>query len=146
RSVETGYESGRDRVDAAPHDDGDRARRLSSGADAGGADGDDDVDVQPDQVFGQARQAVEPTMSPALVERDSLSLQVSQFPHRPTKVDVGNARLRRLEPADARNLPHLSLRSERRRNQAKSENDREPDQPHEHLGGGWLVYITQRAI
>jgi hypothetical protein len=32
----------------------------------------------------------------------------------------------------------LCLGRERRKREAKSENDREPDQPHEHLGGGWL--------
>jgi hypothetical protein len=30
---------------------------------------------------------------------------------------------------------------ERRNNETESENDREPDQPHEHLGGGWLAGV-----
>jgi len=33
----------------------------------------------------------------------------------------------------------LRLTSERRKKQADNENDREPDQSHEHLGGGWLA-------
>jgi hypothetical protein len=33
----------------------------------------------------------------------------------------------------------LRLADERRKNEADSENDREPDQPHVHLGGGWLA-------
>ena len=37
-------------------------------------------------------------------------------------------------------LPRLlRLGGERRKNKAESENDREPDQPHGHLGGGWLA-------
>ena len=33
----------------------------------------------------------------------------------------------------------LHLGGERRKNEAECENDREPDPPHEHLGGGWLA-------
>src|SRR4029450_10910606 len=37
----------------------------------------------------------------------------------------------------------LSLRSERRKSEAESENDREPDQRHGHLGGEWLAGAQQ---
>jgi hypothetical protein len=30
---------------------------------------------------------------------------------------------------------------DRRETEAESENNREPDQPHEHLGGGWLAGV-----
>jgi hypothetical protein len=33
----------------------------------------------------------------------------------------------------------LRLDGERRESEANSKNDREPDHPHEHLGGGWLA-------
>jgi hypothetical protein len=39
-------------------------------------------------------------------------------------------------------LQYLRLsRGERRKHGADSENDREPDQPHRHLGGGWLAGV-----
>src|SRR5207245_10084044 len=41
------------------------------------------------------------------------------------------------DPVDLPRL--LRLHGERRKNKADSENDREPDQPHGHLGGGWLA-------
>jgi hypothetical protein len=33
----------------------------------------------------------------------------------------------------------LFLRGDRRKSEAESEHDREPDQSHEHLGWGWLA-------
>jgi hypothetical protein len=33
------------------------------------------------------------------------------------------------------------LKGERHQNHAESENDREPDQPHGHLGEGWLAGV-----
>ena len=44
------------------------------------------------------------------------------------------------EPADSIDHPHLLLRfrGDRRKNETNSENNREPDQPHGHLGeDGW---------
>src|SRR4029453_6944155 len=44
------------------------------------------------------------------------------------------------EIADPIHLPPLlGLDGERRKNEAENENDREPDQPHGHLGRGWLA-------
>jgi hypothetical protein len=45
----------------------------------------------------------------------------------------------RQEPNSADFFGLLPRSSERRKNEAESENDREPDQPHAHLGGGWLA-------
>jgi hypothetical protein len=35
----------------------------------------------------------------------------------------------------------LRLGGERRKRETESKNDREPDQPHGHLGGGWLAGV-----
>jgi hypothetical protein len=35
----------------------------------------------------------------------------------------------------------LRLGRERRKTEGDDENDREPDQPHAHLGGGWLAGV-----
>jgi hypothetical protein len=44
------------------------------------------------------------------------------------------------EKSDVTQAPYLlRLASEWRKREADSENDREPDQPHAHLGGGWLA-------
>src|SRR4029434_651020 len=43
------------------------------------------------------------------------------------------------DEADAVDLPDLLRLYGERRSKADSENDREPDQPHGHLGGGWLA-------
>ena len=44
-----------------------------------------------------------------------------------------------MEPPDPVDLPRrLCLCSERRKKGADRESDREPDQPHAHLDGGWL--------
>jgi hypothetical protein len=46
-----------------------------------------------------------------------------------------------IEHADAVRLPRLlSLDGEWRKNERQSEKD-EPDQPHGHLGGGWLAGV-----
>src|SRR5438105_9454588 len=45
---------------------------------------------------------------------------------------------RRKEPSRV-HLPRLRPSNERRKNEAESNNGREPDQPHGHLCGGWLV-------
>jgi hypothetical protein len=41
------------------------------------------------------------------------------------------------DPVDS--LRRRRLSGERRKSETDSENDREPDQPHAHLGGGWLA-------
>jgi len=47
-----------------------------------------------------------------------------------------------LEHADAIDLVcRLRLDRQRRKNEANSENDREPDPPHEHLVRGWLAAV-----
>ena len=43
-------------------------------------------------------------------------------------------------PPDRHRL-RLRLSGDRRKNEAENENDREPDQPHGHLGGGWLAGV-----
>jgi hypothetical protein len=57
---------------------------------------------------------------------------------------LGTGRGRGGEPADSIDLPHLLLlrfRGDRRKNHAETENDREPDQPHGHLGEGWVAEV-----
>jgi len=49
---------------------------------------------------------------------------------------------RRLEESYPGNFGRLlRLDRERRKNETESENDHEPDQPHEHLVGGWLAGV-----
>ena len=56
-----------------------------------------------------------------------------------TIVGLGIQNRGRQEPNSADFFGLLPRSSERRKNEAESENDREPDQPHAHLGGGWLA-------
>jgi hypothetical protein len=49
------------------------------------------------------------------------------------------ADVRESDPPDLPSL--LRLSDERRKKHAETENDREPDQPHRHLGGGWLAGV-----
>src|SRR5262249_28304787 len=55
------------------------------------------------------------------------------------------ARITGRQYSDPGNFSRLSFNSERRENETDSENDREPDPPHTHLGGGWLAGVYQRT-
>jgi hypothetical protein len=65
--------------------------------------------------------------------------QIAQSRDEGGQIGIGGGRTeeKHAEPRDL--ARRLTLSGERRKSKAKSENDREPDQPHAHLGEGWLA-------
>src|SRR5262245_4912052 len=72
--------------------------------------------------------------------------EVAETPPKPVEGYVASfwerSALRPLaQVADAVHLPDLLSLGRSRSESAESEHDREPDPPHRHLGGGWLVGV-----
>ncbi len=77
-------------------------------------------------------------------QKDGLAFDVPKLsqtlPEGLSKVRVRGRRPRQEHPDSGNFLRLLRLGGGRRKN-ADSEKDREPDQPHGHLGGGWLAGV-----
>src|SRR2546426_2390400 len=103
----------------------------------------DDVYLEPDQLGQETREKFGPPLRPAIVDSDLLALHVAQLAEalaeRIEEMPVHRVRacLEKSHPIEFPRL--LGLGRERHRDEADSENDREPDQPHGHLGGGRLA-------
>src|SRR4030095_7047265 len=86
-----------------------------------------------------------PTFSPTPLDREVLTFDVAEFPKTLEQRLPGTCRLGRCartagEHTDPPHFPGLLPGGrERREHESESENNREPDQPHGHLGEGWLA-------
>jgi len=81
----------------------------------------------------------------AVFDGDRLAFDPAQFAK---PVEKGGALRRRRfaegsenKISEARDLHRLLCFCTRRKREAESENDREPDQPHDHLVEGWLAGV-----
>ena len=108
---------------------------------------DDDVDFDAHQIGRQLRKAVDSSLCPSALNDYVLALDIAERAQS-LQEGVGVRRSRRRgrswrENTYPRDLPRLILlragcSTERRKCEAESEHDREPVQPHGHLGGdGW---------
>jgi hypothetical protein len=79
---------------------------------------------------------------------DVLPFHIPEFAQSlPESLDEVSRRRASTEEPDSRNFWLLSLGGGRRKKDTERENDREPDPPHEHLGGdGWRKSSRRRRI
>jgi len=122
-------------------DDRDRARRPLGGIHCGGTARPDSVNLQPDKVAHEIGQPGAFGISIFNGEVSSVCVTelVEPLPEGLVSRWRNGSRSKYTDPIDSRRL--LSLDGERHKSKADSENEREPDQPHEHLGGGWLAGV-----
>ena len=104
-----------------------------------------DVHVEPDEVGHELWQPLGPAIREAMVDDEVLphpvpALSEPIFQSTNQREYILSRRYPR--HPDAVHSPRLlRFRGERRKREAESENDREPDQPHGHLDGGWLAGV-----
>src|SRR4029450_13384405 len=131
-------------IDERP-DDRDRLGRLLGGLARCSTHRHDDVHLQTDQVGREDGVAIGLALGPSGLDGDVLTFHIAQVAQSvaegfetalPSLVRMGT---RREITYPGHLLPGLGRsRAEWRKREADSENDREPDQPHGHLGGdGW---------
>src|SRR5215831_6091803 len=108
----------------------------------------DDIHVQADHLRREAGKPIGPSLSVPELNDEILALGVAQLAQSLFKglKYPCRARITGRQYADPGNFRRLSFNSERRENETDSENDRKPDPPHTHLGGGWLAGVYQRKI
>jgi hypothetical protein len=95
---------------------------------------DDDVDLQPHQLGGELTEAFGSPTGPSPFDRNALSLHVAELTQSVLE-GIAGQRSVGVEHTDPRNLRKRQRPGgERRDEDANGENDREPDQPHGHLG------------
>jgi hypothetical protein len=143
RSRQAGDETLGDWIGASRHDDRDRAGCLFRGLYQRVRPGrDDDIDLRSDQLLGEIVEQLNIQFRGAILDGDRLAFDPAQL----AKTGEEGGALRRGRFAErsenevpkARDLWRLLCFGRRQKTQADSENDREPDQPHGHLGGvGW---------
>src|SRR4030095_4350941 len=129
-----------DRIGREDHDNGDRGGCLLRRQRLPGRGGDNDIHLRLHEVGDEAWQALGPALSDGQVDEKVLTLDVVQRTHRlhgvlPRSLPTG----RGPERDEAESVHSLRLRrfhSGRRKTETDSENDHEPDHPHEYLGGG----------
>jgi hypothetical protein len=108
----------------------------------------DQVNLQTNQLSREGRQPFVAAISRSVIDDEVLLLDIPKFAQTSSKaIEVGSIvrRRRSLEDADAIDLLRLRLDGERRKREAHSENDRKPDPPHGHLGGGWHAVTPNAA-
>ena len=135
-------EPGRHGITNDRRNDGDRLGRLRRGPNVVSIGRHDDVDLETDQLGCKMSESFSPHLSGGEDEGDVLPLDIAELaqpsteclPEMRTLGDRGGRK-----DTDPRDFSRrLRLGGERHKNEAESENDREPDQPHGHLGGGRL--------
>ena len=133
-------EPGRHGITNDRRNDGDRLGRLRRGPNVVSIGRHDDVDLETDQLGCKMSESFSPHLSGGEDEGDVLPLDIAELaqpsteclPEMRTLGDRGGRK-----DTDPRDFSRrLRLGGERHKNEAESENDREPDQPHGHLGGG----------
>src|SRR5206468_2966743 len=142
RPREAGHVAGSDRVRVAHEDDGDRRGRPFRRLGVDGTWYDDDIDLEPNKFLRQFAHPFWFPLRPPVLDGDVPTLHVAQVA-KPLPKSFGGFRKRgrtvpqKTDAVDLRRL--LRMRGEWRKNETDSENDREPDQPHGHLGGRRLA-------
>jgi hypothetical protein len=146
-----GHEAVAHGLDGQEHDDGDCLgcilgcdyRRVGSS--------NNDIRLEMHQFGCEIGKTVQIAIREAVVDHNVFALDPPQVPQ-PTLERVGHT-LRRLargncEIADPIYLPRLtlSLADKRAKNEVHCKSDHEPDQPHEHLGGGWLTASLAQPV
>ena len=137
RPREAGHVAGGDRVRVAHEDDGDRRGRPFRRLGVDGTWYDDDIDLEPNKFLRQFAHPFWLPLRPPVLDGDVPTLHVAQVA-KPLPKSFGGFRKRgrtvpqKTDAVDLRRL--LRMRGEWRKNETDSENDREPDQPHGHLG------------
>jgi len=93
----------------------------------------------------ELRKTFDSALSVANLQHERRPFDMAKLPQRPPeRLDVRRDNRwsgHRKEPDLSELGRLLRVSRERRKRDAESENDREPDQPHEHLGGGWLAGV-----
>ena len=113
---------------------------AASGTDLAVTSCDDDIDIETHKLGREGWEACWLVLSRSNFKREVLALDVTHVTHCSHEY-IGLKGIG-CQNADAVHLPRLlCLTRERRKSEAESENDRESDQPHEHLGGGWLAGV-----
>src|SRR4029434_9827154 len=116
------------------HDDGDRERRLLCRQARWRAGRDDNVDLERNQLGRKTRKPVGFSLCKSGLKGDVLSFQIAQLaqplPQCLPELDASRGRGASFQESDPPGSRLLSLRRERRSEEAESENDRELDEPH----------------
>jgi len=139
---EVGDEPVLHRIADVGHDDRNRPRGLLGSLSRGRGSRHEDVDLEPDELGGERREAIGPALSPALLEGNVLTYDVTQsaqpLPKR-SGVRRGDAGRIRPQDTDTGNLSPLLPLYRKRRKKVDTKDDREPDPPQRAPRGmdGW---------
>ena len=112
----------RDRIEGGDHDDRDSCRCVSCGLSGIAAGSDNDICMELHKLARQSGKSLEFAVGESPLEDEVTAVEVAEFAPREC---LRGTPPRRLRPS-----------GERRSEAAGRKNDREPDQPHGHLGGG----------
>ena len=143
RACQAHHEPARKRIGNRHHDDRSRVRCVLDGLNRRNtAVHDEDIDLPTGELGGQFRELLKPSGGMSLFDDGVFTLDIAQISQpllkggHPVRAEVRRG-CRQI--TDSPDLPRrLRFSRERRKREADSENDREPDQPHGHLGGGRL--------
>ena len=126
RPRETSDEPSTNGIPNRGHHDGDRAGRLFGGENHRLLCRHDDGDLEPDQFSCEIRKSIEPSSSPALLDRDIVSLDIAKFAQPFPKDLVQPFRRGRIPAVEDANPYYLCrllrVDRERRRKNLKSQN------------------------
>src|SRR4029453_8247737 len=144
RPRKVGDEPFRNWIGSDSEDNGEGPGGLLGGQGGDCACGHDDINFQRNQFAPESGEPFDLPLRISVFDHDVATLDVTEVTQSLTE---GIAPLRVTgqvgrQVAYSSDLGRLlSLRSERRKSEAESENDREPDQRHGHLGGEWLAGV-----
>ena len=120
-------------VSTRRQDDRDRGCRILRGEPTRRPRGDDYVNLQPDELGGERREALRLPVGPAVLDNDVAPFRVPEFPESESKRLIERGRPRSLdEITDHRNLPRLLPFGGERRRQLPKRDPAEEGAPVDH--------------